>query len=257
MTTLVAIAVAVLAAGCQTTIAAGLAEEQANRVVVALDAEGISAAKDRSGGRTDESGFDVAVANDDVARALAVLEAADLPRQDEPGLSDVFGEASLVPTATEERARYMAALSGELTRSIESLDGVLDARVHVALPEQRDFMLDQERPGPRASVLIKRRHAARAPDEDAVQRLVAGAVHGMRPEDVAVVSIEAAPARPSPSSLVRVGPISVTRGTATILKAFLGGSLGLHVLLAALLVFVLVRRRGTQVIEENAGNGAG
>src|SRR5262249_31617733 len=146
----------------------------------------------------------------------------ELPHRQQPGLAEVFAEGGIVPTATEERARYTAALSGELARSIESIDGVLAARVHVALPDSRDVPLDGPPPRPRASVMIKFR-GAHAPYDDAqIRALVAGAVDGMDTGDVAVVGVAAPRARLAPAAtLVRVGPIAVTRGSAASLKAIL------------------------------------
>jgi type III secretion protein J len=232
-----------LLGACHAAVESDLAEEQANEVVAALEASGIGAEKERLEG-ADGSRFEVRVARDDIGRALRLLRATNVPRRPEPGLHDVFGEGSLVPTATEERARYAAALGGELARSLERIDGVLDARVHVAIPETRHFALDEERPRPRASVLI--RHGAGAPPyrEAAVRALVAGAVEGMRPEEVAVVGVAA---RRSPDergeALVQVGPIAVARGSAGALKGILAGALGLHIVLAGCLVVILFRRR--------------
>jgi uncharacterized membrane protein len=55
------------------------------------------------------------------------------------------------------------------------------------------------------------------------------------------------PGRPTPevkpASLVTIGPVTVTRGSATTLKLVLGVAFALHIVLALLLVFVLLRRR--------------
>ncbi len=235
---------------CSASLEAGLSEEQANRVVVALDGQGIGATKEREEGQSDEPRFRVQVAPDDVARALGVLRAQGLPQAAEPGLQETFGQGGLVPTATEERARYTAALGGELARSIEAIDGVLDARVHIALPEPHDFALDEAPAHARASVLIRYRAGARPYDERTVKALVAGAVQGMQPEDVAVVGV-AAPraAPPGEAALVHVGPISVTRGTAPALKLVLGVAFALHIVLALALVGLALRRRRQPVTE--------
>jgi type III secretion protein J len=228
--------------GCESTIATGLDETQANAVVVALDERGIGAGKE-SVGSGDDATYDVRVASDDVARALSALRAVELPQAHEPGIAEVFGEGGLVPTATEERARYVAAMGGELARSIEAIDGVLDARVHLALPEERDFALDEARPRPRASVLIKHRPGRAPYDAREVAALVAGAVPEMLPSDVAIVGVAAPASRRDAASLVRIGPIAVSRGTAPILKTVLGASLGMHALLAGVLIALSLRRR--------------
>ncbi|HJL02614.1 MAG TPA: GlyGly-CTERM sorting domain-containing protein [Polyangiaceae bacterium LLY-WYZ-15_(1-7)] len=232
---------ATLALGCRATLQNDLSENEADQVLVALHGQGIGAAKEPAGG-TGEARYTVTVSPEEVAPALEILRAEGLPRDDAPGLNEVFGEGGLVPTATEERARYVAALSGELSRSLRAIDGVIDARVHVALPDRRRIALDEDAPRPRASVLLKYRGAPPY-EEEAVRALVAGAVQGMEPTDVAVVGVEASPApERREANLVNLGPVTVTRGSSTALKAILGGALGLHLVLALLLVLAWRRR---------------
>jgi type III secretion protein J len=232
-----------LIAGCDARLAGDLSEAQANAMVVALHAKGIGAHKEREGGGADEARFAVEVAEGEAARALAVLAAADLPHRDDPGIEETFGEGGLVPTATEERARYLAAIGGELARTIERIDGVVDARVHVALPETRDLLLDEAAPSPRASVLVKHRADHAPPDASALRALVSGAVQGMDPAQVAVLALPAEASGSAPAPLVALGPITVTQGSAWALKAIMGGSLLLHVVLASVLLVVLRRAR--------------
>ncbi len=249
-----ALALIALLAGCEATIASGLSEGQANAVVVALDGQGIGASKEATVGANE--GWDVRVPNDDVGSALSVLRALDLPREPAPGLAEVFGEPTLVPTATEERARFAAAQSGELARSLEAMDGVLGARVHLAIPEGRNFAMGEERPTPSASVLLRLRTGASV-DDAAVQSLVAGAVPELTPDAVAVVKVEAPPAAPRQASLVHIGPIAVTQGSAPILKGVLAGALGISALLALALIISWIRlRRPRQETETPTAQGA-
>ena len=230
--------------GCQSTVATGLAEDQANRVVVALDHRGIPATKEAEAGTSNgPATFAVQVASDDAARALTALGEAELPQRPLPGIAEVFGEGGLVPTPTEERARLSAAMAGELSRSLESVQGVLSARVHVGLPIGRTFSLDEEPPRPRASVLVKHRHGEAPIDANAIRALVVGAVPDMRPEDVAVVQVSAAAPEVESAAMVHIGPIAVSSGSAAPLRALLGSAFGLHILLVACLLFVVLRRR--------------
>jgi type III secretion protein J len=228
------------ALGCDARLASDLSEHQANEVIVALHASGIAAQKEVVAGTRGEARYAVEVPNGEVGRALALLGAADLPRHDEGGIDEAFAEGGLVPTATEERARLLSALGGELARTIERIDGVVDARVHVALPPARETLLDESPPAPRASVLVKHRLDHAAPDVEAIRAIVAGAVHDLDATSVAVLVI-AAEAPPVAPALSHVGPITVARRSASLLKGVLVASLGLHVLLASLLV-VLLRR---------------
>lgn len=240
----VAMAAAGLAtAGCDTALQTGLPEEQANRVLVALHDEGIGATKERDGPRGDAS-FEIRVAQDDVAQALAVLRARNLPRAADPGFEEVFGEGSLVPTPSEEQGRYATALAGELARSIETIDGVLDARVHVAVSDGRDFLLDESRPHPQASVLVKHHEGSVSVDDDGLRALVAGAVEGMRPQDVTVVRVAApTPAGQDGEPLVAVGPVWVARSSAGTLRALLSLVALAGMCLAAGLAILLRRQR--------------
>lgn len=194
-----------LAAGCaREEILHDLDERQAAEVVVALDDGGIAAGKSRAGGP--EGGFTVEVSPADAARALRILADRDLPRPRPPGFGEVFSKGGLVPTATEERALYQHALAGELARSLEGIDGVVGARVHLALAEP-DPLRPGERPAPRAAVLVRCRPAACASVrvlEAGMRALVAGAADRLEPAAVAVVVAEAreAPAKaPAPRSL--------------------------------------------------------
>lgn len=228
--------------GCQAELAAGLSENDANAMIVALDRAGIGASKESEAG-SDPPLYVVRVGPDDVADALAVVRAEGLPRAIEPGVAEVFGEGSLVPTPTEERARFVAATSGEIARSIESIEGVLDARVHIALPDTSSLSFDAPRPPPRASVLIRYRGDLAPYDESAIRRLVAGAVDGLDEASIAVVGVATPAAPPVSERMSHLGPISVTRGSATTLKLVLGGLLALNLVLAAALGVVTTRRR--------------
>jgi type III secretion protein J len=183
-------------AGCSgEEILHGLDEAQANRALVALDEGGVRAVKRRDEGS--EGAWRIEVRGADATRAHRLLAERELPRARPPGFGEVFGKGSVVPTPSEERALYQHALSGELARSVEAIDGVLEARVHLAWP-QPDPLRPEPAAPPRASVLVKCRPGARAALDllaPGVRALVAGAVPGL---DAAAVSIVVAEAGPAP-----------------------------------------------------------
>jgi type III secretion protein J len=189
-----AVAALLALAGCGgEAVVHNLDEGQANAVVVALDEGGIPAEKRRDDAAEDR--WAVAVPSGVAAQARRVLSDRGLPRSRAPGFAEVFGEGSMVPTPTEERALYLHALAGELSRTVEAIDGVVTARVHLALPPN-----DPLRPGattpPRAAVLVKASPGARGrvePLAQGVRALVAGAVEGLDAATVSVVVTEAAP----------------------------------------------------------------
>jgi type III secretion protein J len=200
MTRLLSLILATAAlAGCsREEILHDLDEPQANEILVVLDEGGVAADKRHDDGA--DAGWTVSVAGADAARAQRVLADRQLPRARPPGFGDVFGKGSLVPTATEEHALYLHALAGELSRSVESIDGVVEARVHLGLP-QPDPLRPGERPPPRGAVLVKCRPAACDAVrelEAGIRALVSGAADGLDPSAVSVVIAPSSETRSPP-----------------------------------------------------------
>jgi type III secretion protein J len=169
----------------------GLSEQEAQEIVVTLKQSGIEAylAKELGGDRDAGPLWTVRVkgGSRNVLVAWQILQDNGLPRQKVKGLDDVFSSKGMIPTANEEKARMLLALSGELTRTIKTVAGVVDARVQVVLPDNSP-LLDKSQWSPTtASVLIKHRGSAPPLTEDEVRSLVARGIEGLQPENVAVV----------------------------------------------------------------------
>jgi type III secretion protein J len=168
----------------------GLNEQDAQEIVVLLNENGIEASSVKSAGeKKGEDKWTVVVHGGDqsLARAWRVLEENGLPRQKDKGLEDVFSSAGMIPTATEEKARLLTGISGEINHTLKSVAGVVDAHVLVVLPDNSPLLDKTERVPPTASVLIKYRGSDLPLSEDDVKKLVARAVEGLQPENVAVV----------------------------------------------------------------------
>lgn len=191
----------------------GLEEPQANQVLVALSEAGIAGRKARADGN--DAGWTISVAAGEAGRARQVLAERELPRPRPAGFAEVFGKGSMVPTPTEERALYHHALAGELSRSIEAIDGVVEARVHITLPSPDPLRPEAPRQ-PRAAVLVKCRPDSRTQLEGlagGIRSLVAGAAEGLEPATVAVVIAEsAAGARPLAPGRRRAAPLLLALG---------------------------------------------
>jgi len=217
--------------GCAVPVAAGLEEGDANRVVVALDRAGIDAAKEVD--PTAENRFRVTVPRDDAARALSTMSDEQLPRPKARGLAEATDRGQLVPSQAAEHAQLVLGLSGELERTLDSVDGVLAARVHLNLPAQ-GALRDGPPPKASASVLVEHRGTTPPLAAESVQRLVAGGAPGLAPTDVAVVFVPHA-ARPSSAraDVAHVGPIAVARSSMNTLRAALAGLVVLVLAFAA------------------------
>jgi flagellar M-ring protein FliF len=94
--------------------------------------------------------------------------------------SDAFGTTAFV-----QNINRLRALEGELARSIQTIDGVESARVHLVIPERQIFSRDDQTPS--ASVVLKTRAVMGRGQVQAVQHLVAAAVASLTPDRVAIV----------------------------------------------------------------------
>jgi type III secretion protein J len=237
-------AIAFAAGGCSTNILHGIDERAANEASRALERAGIGAEKvGEEGGATGGAArFTLRVARGDGARALDLLRALGLPREPHHGFSETYAQPSLIPSPSEERARYVDALAGEIERTLESVDGVVSARVHLVLEETDPLVIDAKPRAPaRAAVLLTTRPGRTPLPREDVQRLVAGSVAGLDAPAVAVVVTSAPEAPDEGPTLAAVGPLRVTPGSRGLLVGALAAGIALLALLAALLL-VTARR---------------
>jgi len=140
-------------AGCESQeLFSDLTEVEANEIVAVLFSADLKANKsaDKKSGSykifTDKSSF---------SEAVAILQARGLPRERFESVGDVFQKDGFVSSPLEERARLNYAMSQELSRTISNIDGVMMARVHLAVPKKA-HLADSVEPSS-ASVFVKHR----------------------------------------------------------------------------------------------------
>ncbi|HSP06147.1 MAG TPA: hypothetical protein VLR94_03170 [Acidobacteriota bacterium] len=236
---LVLMSIALLGLGCKQAINQGLTEDQANEILVILDQNGIHGDKVlEPGGETAK--FSIEVTQRDASQAWQVLRENDLPKPPNRGFADVFGKTSLIPTAMEEKALYMEAVTGELGKTIESINGVVAARVHVVLPDSDVLKNELQGPTvPKASVLIKykvdRNGNAPFRAED-IRLLVANSIEGLKTTDVSVVSSQVYPDRAP--DMIYVGPLKIAAESRPPLIAFVGIAVLILLILGIIIVMM-------------------
>ena len=102
---------------------------------------------------------------------------------------EIFDKASWGQTEFDEKVNYQRALEGELERTIMTMGGVKSARVHLVMATDSVF-LDREQ-GAKASVTLKLSGNGLTREQaGSIQRLVAGAVSGLKPTDVAIIDTD-------------------------------------------------------------------
>ena len=186
------VAAACVIAGCSRgPLYSDLTETQANEVQAALLSAGIDA---RKAAMVKSKGWSIEVNRTDIPHAMAVLTAAGLPRQPLRTLGEVFPKEGFVSSPLEERARYVFALSQEVEQTLLQLDGIVDARVHIAMPERNVF--DDKPPSASASVVIIEQPGAdlEARETD-IKAIVTDGVEGL--SDINRVTVKFFTRRPS------------------------------------------------------------
>lgn len=165
---------------------ANMTERDANEVLASLHRVGIEARK--LPGK--DGVVHLVVPQSDVAAAIAHLDEVGLPRGTRATMGDVFRKEGLISSPLEERARYLWALSQELSETLSQIDGVLRARVHVVLPE-RSTGMDAGMPSSAAVFIKHRPDADLRPVLPQVRQLVASSIAGLTPDRVSVVTVAA------------------------------------------------------------------
>jgi len=156
-----------------------LSEKDAAAIVSQLQAQGIQH-KVSAGGGT------VYVPADQVYRLRMELASKGIPSGDGVGF-EIFDKGQFGLSDFVQRTNYIRALQGELARTISQLDGVRSARVMIVQPENRLLLTDQNIK-PTASVFIELASSRLEADGvNSIRHLVANAVQGLQPDQVAVV----------------------------------------------------------------------
>ncbi|MFC4297896.1 flagellar basal-body MS-ring/collar protein FliF [Castellaniella hirudinis] len=133
-----------------------------------------------------DNGATILVPADQVYALRLQLAEQGLPRGGSVGF-ELLDEPKFGASQFSEQISYQRALEGELARSIEALQPVKSARVHLAIPRQSLFVRDRE--APTASVLLTL-YPSRTLSESqvsAIAWLVSSSVPKLNAESVSIV----------------------------------------------------------------------
>ncbi len=233
---LLPLAVAALTACNEQELYGQLSERQANEMVAVLRSAGIEADKQGQGGV-----FAIQTARGDFPAAVRALAAQGYPREQYDSMGSVFKREGFVSSPLEERARLVHAMSQEISNTLASIDGVVQARVHLVMPE-RHPLADKATPSA-ASVFIKHR-----PDKDMtaqvaqIKALVVNSIEGLPYDNVTVALFPAEELPAAPPT--KAGAAAVATPTEALPVPLMAGTLG-GVLLLGGGGLLWLRRRGS------------
>src|SRR5215211_6444419 len=167
-----------ITAPTQAPLFSNLASSDASAIVDELNAEGV-AYDLTDGGQT------IMVAKDSVYDLRLTMSGKGLPAGQDTGYA-LLDEQGITTSEFQQQVTYQRALEGELSKTLEALDGVNQAVVHVALPEDEVFVTEEAEPT--ASVLLDLAPGTSLSGEQiqAVTNLVSSSVQDMEPDQVTV-----------------------------------------------------------------------
>jgi len=136
--------------------------------------------------RLKDGGKTILISSADVYETRIDLAVEGVPKGREVGF-EIFDKTNLGITNFMEKVNYQRALQGELSRTIQSLDEVQQARVHLVIPEPSPFI--EEEKSPTAAVVLKLNPGGqlRKNQVSGIVYLVASSVEGLEPENITIV----------------------------------------------------------------------
>ena len=156
-----------------------LSSTDASAIVDELDAKG-TPYELADGGNT------VMVPRDQVYATRIALSGEGLPANSDNQGYSILDNQGMSLSEDQQDVNFKRAMEGELAKTIEAIDGVDTAVVHLAIPKKEVFAEEQD--PVTASVLLKTRPGSTLDAEQvqAVVNLVASSVDGLDPEQVTV-----------------------------------------------------------------------
>ena len=132
------------------------------------------------------NGNTIMVPTDMIDRTRLTLAGEGLPNGGGVGF-ELMDNQSFGISQFAEHVNYKRALEGELARSIESMDAVAKARVHLAIPESSVFVREREKPSASIVLDLYRGRALGEGQVTAIVNLVASSATNLPTESVTVV----------------------------------------------------------------------
>jgi flagellar M-ring protein FliF len=136
--------------------------------------------------KVDSTGKNISVSPENIDQLRMDLAIQGMPQSSVVGY-EVFDKTNLGQTSFVQKVNQKRALEGELMRTVNSIHGVRRSRIHLAIPQKSTFVEDQKKPS--ASVVLDLEPGTTLNDKQiyGIGNLVARAVEGLDPNEVAIV----------------------------------------------------------------------
>jgi flagellar M-ring protein FliF len=167
-----------------------LPPDEANAVVQKLDAEKVPH-------RLADGGTTILVPHESVYEKRVELAGQGVVKSGGGTGYELFDRTNLGMTDFQEKVAKTRANEGELQRTISGLTPVQSARVHIASPQASLYSSTQQPTTASVAIQTKTGMQLSAQEVRGITQLVAGAVEGLKPENVTIVDQNGTVLRPS------------------------------------------------------------
>lgn len=159
-----------------------LAADDASAITKQLDSLGVEY-------QLADGGATVEVPSDVVYQTRIDIASVDMPSSGKVGYG-ILDNQDITSSEFSQRIGFQRAMEGELAKTIEAIDGVNVATVHLAIPKNDTFALDEQKAT--ASVMVKTANGKTLAGRQvqAIVNLVSGGIEGLAPADVTVADGE-------------------------------------------------------------------
>jgi flagellar M-ring protein FliF len=163
----------------QVALFAGLGDADKAAVANALQSSGMAYSLDRDTGA-------IAVSEDEVHTARMLLASQGLPKA-LPGGDTVLAAMPMGSSRALEDEALRSAREADLARTIEAVDAIKSARVHLATPQPSLFVRDAVQPAASIMLTLQSGRTLGEAQVRAVRHLVASSVPGLSPDQVSII----------------------------------------------------------------------
>ncbi|KGF68510.1 flagellar M-ring protein FliF [Hoeflea sp. BAL378] len=160
------------------TLYIGLTGEDVNQISLVLAEANIDFA-------TGSDGTSVTVPAGLTGRARMLLAERGLPSSNTAGYELFDQVGSLGLTSFMQEITRVRALEGEIARTVQSINGISAARVHIVMADRGNFRRGDQRPS--ASVMVRTGNNLAPRTADSIRHLVAASVPGLNVDEVTVL----------------------------------------------------------------------
>jgi flagellar M-ring protein FliF len=136
--------------------------------------------------RFQESGGAIMVPEDKVHEARLTLAQLGLPKGGAVGF-ELLDQEKFGISQFSEQVNFQRALEGELSRTIETLGTVQNARVHLAMPKPSMFVREQKPPSAAVTLTLSNGRTLDSGQVNAITYLISSAVPGLNADNVTIV----------------------------------------------------------------------